>query len=176
MPTSDGSVSHDAQTAQAQSLYRKGATAYDRRTGLARRYRERAVAKLALAPGQTVIDVACGTGLNFRDLLRGIGAEGQLVGVDLSPDMLGIAQERAEKFGWGNVALIESSIEKASLPTGAMPRCSRSRMMSSSPERRSRTWSVHSRPAGAWPRSELRTGRDGPLRSTPPRVGLTVAS
>jgi ubiquinone/menaquinone biosynthesis C-methylase UbiE len=117
MPTNGGSASHDVQTARAQSLYKQGAAAYDRRTGLARRYRERAVTKLALAPGETVIDVACGTGLNFPELLRGIGPEGHLLGVDLSPDMLGLARERAEKFGWGNVTLIESSIEEANLPT-----------------------------------------------------------
>jgi demethylmenaquinone methyltransferase/2-methoxy-6-polyprenyl-1,4-benzoquinol methylase len=86
---------------------------------MAGRYRRRAVAKLALSSGQTAIDVACGTGLNFADLIALVGPEGRVVGVDLSPDMLAIARKRVAARGWKNVELIESSIEEAELPSAA---------------------------------------------------------
>jgi ubiquinone/menaquinone biosynthesis C-methylase UbiE len=48
--------------------YRAAASGDDRRTCLIDRYRRQAVDRLGLAPGATVIDVACGTGANFEAL------------------------------------------------------------------------------------------------------------
>ncbi len=59
----------------------------------------------ALAPGDTVIDLACGTRLNFPLLAKTVGASGKLIGVDISPEMLDRARRRVEKAGWGNVEL-----------------------------------------------------------------------
>jgi demethylmenaquinone methyltransferase/2-methoxy-6-polyprenyl-1,4-benzoquinol methylase len=95
--------------------YRREAAGYDRRTRPLDRYRRHAVNRLALAPGQTVIDVACGTGANFEALERCIGPQGQLIGVELSPEMLALASARAERYGWDNVTLIEASAEEARL-------------------------------------------------------------
>ncbi len=53
-----------------------------------REYRRRAVAALRLQPGQRVLDVGCGTGLNFRLLSEGVGPSGLVVGTDLSHAML----------------------------------------------------------------------------------------
>jgi ubiquinone/menaquinone biosynthesis C-methylase UbiE len=72
---------------------------------------------LQLRPGATVLDVACGTGLNFAAIEHGIGPAGHLVGVDLSPDMLKLARVRVRAGAWHNVTLIESAAEDAELPT-----------------------------------------------------------
>jgi ubiquinone/menaquinone biosynthesis C-methylase UbiE len=48
----------------------------------------RAVDRLAPEPGQSVLDVGCGTGLSFELIEEGIGPAGRLVGVELSPEML----------------------------------------------------------------------------------------
>lgn len=72
-------------------------------------YRARAVELLDLEPGASVLDVACGTGLNFRRLQERIGPEGRLVGVDLSPRTLELARRRCRKRGWDNVELVEHS-------------------------------------------------------------------
>ena len=53
-----------------------------------REYRRRAVAALRLRPGQRVLDVGCGTGLNFRLLSEAVGPSGLVVGKDLSHAML----------------------------------------------------------------------------------------
>jgi ubiquinone/menaquinone biosynthesis C-methylase UbiE len=75
--------------------------------------RERAVARLNLRPGQTVLDVGCGTGGSFPLIQARIGPGGRIVGIDLSPDMLDRALEQIERNGWRNVTLIPSAVEDA---------------------------------------------------------------
>jgi demethylmenaquinone methyltransferase/2-methoxy-6-polyprenyl-1,4-benzoquinol methylase len=58
------------------------------------RWRRRAVAFAALKPGGRAIDVATGTGKVAADLLRSAMPGGEVLGVDISPGMIGIAQER----------------------------------------------------------------------------------
>lgn len=43
--------------------------------------------------GQRVLDVACGTGIVARHAVRLVGADGEVVGVDLNPAMLAVASE-----------------------------------------------------------------------------------
>ncbi|MCI0519466.1 MAG: hypothetical protein L0Z70_04335, partial [Chloroflexi bacterium] len=46
------------------------------------RWRRQAVAALALQPGGRVVDIGCGTGLNFPLLVQAVGSEGEIIGVD----------------------------------------------------------------------------------------------
>jgi ubiquinone/menaquinone biosynthesis C-methylase UbiE len=50
--------------------------------------RTRAIELLGLRPGARVLDLACGTGVNFVLIEQRIGTSGSLVGVDLTPAML----------------------------------------------------------------------------------------
>jgi demethylmenaquinone methyltransferase/2-methoxy-6-polyprenyl-1,4-benzoquinol methylase len=97
-------------------MYRRHAPAYDRRVALAQPNRRQAVARLRLEPGDVVLDVGCGTGLSFPLIRARIGSDGQLVGIELSPDMMAKARERVESSGWQNVTLIESAVEEAHIP------------------------------------------------------------
>ena len=65
---------------------------------------------LAPTPGQQVLDVGCGTGLNFPLLQERIGASGTIVGIDRSAEMLARARRRAQARGWGNVILIQADM------------------------------------------------------------------
>jgi demethylmenaquinone methyltransferase/2-methoxy-6-polyprenyl-1,4-benzoquinol methylase len=58
------------------------------------RWRRRAVAMAALPSGGRAIDVATGTGKVAADLLRSAGPGGEVVGVDISPGMIGVARHR----------------------------------------------------------------------------------
>ncbi|MBN2083904.1 MAG: class I SAM-dependent methyltransferase [Anaerolineales bacterium] len=82
------------------------------------RFRRETVRALALARGDTVIDLACGTGLNFPLLQKAVGASGKIIGVDLSPEMLGRARRRVETAGWRNVELVEADLNAYDFPAG----------------------------------------------------------
>lgn len=102
--------------ALAIARYRRLAPHYDHATRRAAPVRARAVAALELRPGETVLDVACGSGVCFPLLEASIGPSGRLIGVDLSPDMLALARERVAAHGWRNVTLIEAAMETVGLP------------------------------------------------------------
>ena len=86
------------------------ARTYDRQLeGLYRPYRGAAHAALRLGPGARVLDLACGTGQNLDGLLAAIGPAGRVVGVDVSPGMLGRARERVRRLGADDrVTLVEA--------------------------------------------------------------------
>lgn len=75
--------------------------------------RRRTIGMLALLPGDTVVDVACGTGLSLPLLREAVGAAGRVVGIEVSPDMIAIARARCAVAGWRNVTLIEAPVEEA---------------------------------------------------------------
>ncbi|HEX6387035.1 MAG TPA: HAD-IC family P-type ATPase [Anaerolineae bacterium] len=62
--------------------------------------RKHAIKALHLQPGDTVIDLFCGTGVNFEPVLEQIGGRGRLIGIDGSAGMLARAQKRIQKAGW----------------------------------------------------------------------------
>ena len=98
---------------RAITLYRKAAARYDQRTRWLSRYRRRGVEQRRLAAGVTVIDAACGTGVNFPQLQQHVGPGGHIVGIDLSPDMLTLARQRIHAHGWHNITLIHAAAEDA---------------------------------------------------------------
>jgi ubiquinone/menaquinone biosynthesis C-methylase UbiE len=103
----------------ALEQYRRAAPRYDRHMRRFARWQRLAVDRLELQPGQTVLDVACGTGLNFPLLEARVGPGGQIVGIDLSPEMLAQAKDRVNAQGWDNVALIQAPMEQAEIDSRA---------------------------------------------------------
>ncbi|HEX6762921.1 MAG TPA: methyltransferase domain-containing protein [Gaiellaceae bacterium] len=104
--------------------YRKKAKHYDITSRLypapgypQRAQRLRAVRALRLRPGDGVVDVACGTGLNFHLLEEAIGPGGWIVGVDLTDAMLARAEDRIESNGWSNISLVQSDAADFDFPT-----------------------------------------------------------
>jgi ubiquinone/menaquinone biosynthesis C-methylase UbiE len=79
--------------------------------------RRRTVRALGLRAGDTVVDVACGTGQNFPLIEQAIGSEGRIVGVDLTDAMLAKAQQRVEENGWSNVSLAQTDAAAFEFPT-----------------------------------------------------------
>ena len=105
--------------------YRKKAKRYDVTSRLypvpgypQRTQRLRTVRALGLRPGDTVVDMACGTGLNFRLLEQVVGPGGRIVGVDLTDAMLARAQDRVKANGWGNVSLVQADAAGFDFPAG----------------------------------------------------------
>jgi ubiquinone/menaquinone biosynthesis C-methylase UbiE len=61
---------------------------------------ERAAKRAGLAPGERILDVACGTGAVASVALREIGSEGSVVGIDRSPEMLAVARRKMPDIDW----------------------------------------------------------------------------
>lgn len=99
--------------------YREHAPAYDEDTDWAEPDRIRVVELLRLSPGDVVLDVGCGTGLCLPLARERVGAEGRVVGIEQSIDMLARAHERVERAGWTNVDLILGSVEDVEIPVVA---------------------------------------------------------
>jgi ubiquinone/menaquinone biosynthesis C-methylase UbiE len=81
-------------------------------------YRRRAVRALRAQPGATIVELGCGTGLNFELIERVIGPEGRLIGVDMTDAMLAQARRRVEAHRWRNVSLVECDIARYEFPAG----------------------------------------------------------
>jgi ubiquinone/menaquinone biosynthesis C-methylase UbiE len=70
-------------------------------------FRKRALEFLPARNGGTVLELACGTGQNFPLLAARLGAQGKIIGVDVSYGMLRRARRRVARTALPNVSLLE---------------------------------------------------------------------
>src|SRR5690606_1295304 len=84
----------------------------------------RAIAKLAPAPGSSVVDIGCGFGDTTQDLGKLVGPSGRAVGVDAASNFITAA--RREAAGLANVHFEVADVE-AGVPGGPYD-CAFSRM------------------------------------------------
>lgn len=100
--------------------YRDLADRYDASCRFVGEARRGALRHLQLSPGETVFDVACGTGAMLPALSQCVGPTGHVLGIELSPEMAAIARARVQASvghqAGGGVALLESAIEEFSTP------------------------------------------------------------
>ncbi len=80
-------------------------------------YRARVIEQLELKDTSRVLDVACGTGLNFERLQASLSAEGVLCGIDQSAKTLALARRRIQRHGYRNVTLIETDAKRYTATT-----------------------------------------------------------
>jgi len=88
-----------------QQFYTRWAQLYDHVATApgVRSWRERIVDMVSLSPGDTVVEMGCGTGANFPHLRAAVGPEGEVIGIDLVEAMLAGARGRIADRGWQNV-------------------------------------------------------------------------
>jgi SAM-dependent methyltransferase len=67
-------------------------------------------------PGQTVLDLGSGPGVDSLLAARRVGPTGKVVGVDLCPEMVEKARCNASSLGLHNVEFLQAGIEKVPLP------------------------------------------------------------
>ncbi|MEQ4720919.1 arsenite methyltransferase [Nonomuraea sp. B19D2] len=73
-----------------------------------------------LHPGETVLDLGSGGGLDVLLSARRVGPTGRAYGLDASPDMLALARANAEQAGAKNVEFLHGHIEDIPLPEAAV--------------------------------------------------------
>lgn len=80
-------------------------------------YRREAIRRLALNPGARVLDLGCGTGLNFRYMEEQIGNQGFILGLDESFGMLCEARNCIKRNKWNNIKLIQGDVTELAFST-----------------------------------------------------------
>jgi SAM-dependent methyltransferase len=76
------------------------------------------VAVAALRPGETVLDLGSGGGIDVLLSARRVGPGGKAYGLDATPEMIGLARANAAAAGAANTEFLHGSIEDIPLPDG----------------------------------------------------------
>ena len=77
-------------------------------------------AALALDPGQTVLDLGSGGGIDVLLSAKRVGPTGKVYGLDMTDEMLALARENQRKAGATNVEFLKGAIEAIPLPDDAV--------------------------------------------------------
>ena len=65
-----------------------------------------------LDPGEDVLDVGCGAGMDTLVAAQMVGADGYVTGIDMTPDMAAKARRSAAEMGLANVTIVDGSAEE----------------------------------------------------------------
>ncbi|MDR7555514.1 MAG: methyltransferase domain-containing protein [Armatimonadota bacterium] len=74
----------------------------------------------ALAPGEVVIDLGCGGGIDTILAAHAVAPDGRAIGLDMLPEMLAVAARNAEAAGVTNVEWLRGEIEAIPLPDASV--------------------------------------------------------
>ena len=80
-------------------------------------WRKQAIILLNLKPGDTVVDIGCGTGLNFPLLNQAVTSSGKIIAVDLSDAMLDQARQTIAANRWTNIQLVCADAAQFEFPS-----------------------------------------------------------
>jgi SAM-dependent methyltransferase len=73
-----------------------------------------------LKPGETVLDLGSGGGIDVLLSARRVGPEGFAYGLDMTDEMLALAEQNRQQAGAANVAFLKGEIENIPLPENAV--------------------------------------------------------
>ena len=77
-------------------------------------------ALLALEPGQTVLDLGSGGGIDVLLSARRVGPTGKAYGLDMTDEMLALARENQRQAGATNVEFLKGTIDAIPLPDSSV--------------------------------------------------------
>ena len=72
-----------------------------------------------LRPGETVVDLGCGGGLDVLLAAPKVGPTGRAIGIDMTPEMIDLARRNADCLGLANVEFHQATIDRLPLPDGS---------------------------------------------------------
>ncbi len=74
------------------------------------------VAEAELVPGETVVDLGCGAGFDAFISAKKVTESGQVIGIDMTPEMIEKAKTNANNLKIGNVDFRPGEIENLPVP------------------------------------------------------------
>ena len=77
-------------------------------------------ALIALEPGQTVLDLGSGGGIDVLLSAKRVGPAGKVYGLDMTDEMLALARENQRQAGATNVEFLKGTIEAIPLPDNSV--------------------------------------------------------
>jgi demethylmenaquinone methyltransferase/2-methoxy-6-polyprenyl-1,4-benzoquinol methylase len=80
--------------------------------GMDRSWRKYAVNLTGIKVGGNALDICCGTGMFVLELVKTVGSQGKVTGLDFSEEMLAVAKERISSLKLNNVNLIQGNAMK----------------------------------------------------------------
>ncbi len=128
-PSEKGAAATDEKKLPAPLKFYKGreiadAMHYSGAPWLVRESREREeecstmLKQLNLKPGQTVCDMGCGNGFYTLKMAKLVGEKGQVLAVDIQPEMLSLLSERAKEEKLTNIKPVLGTPVDPNLPEG----------------------------------------------------------
>jgi arsenite methyltransferase len=115
-----------------------------------------------IQPGQTILDVGCGGGIDTVLAARRTGPSGQVIALDFLPEMLRRTENAAEEAGLENVRTLEGEMEAIPLPDASVDAIISNGVINLSP-RKARVMAECARvlrPGGRFCVSDLTVGQD----------------
>jgi len=73
-----------------------------------------------LRPGEVVVDLGCGGGLDVLLAAKKVGPRGKAIGIDMTDEMLDLARRNAKQSGAANVEFHRATIDKLPLPDASV--------------------------------------------------------
>src|SRR5207245_2466179 len=73
-----------------------------------------------LSPGEVVLDLGSGGGIDVLLSARRVGPQGKAYGLDMTPEMLALARRNQEAAGVANAEFLEGQLEEVPLPDAAV--------------------------------------------------------
>ncbi|MBX2801536.1 MAG: methyltransferase domain-containing protein [Myxococcales bacterium] len=104
----------------AQVMSWRGADWLERPDRAAEEATDRMLKRLRVKPGHTVVDLGCGSGFHARRLARLVGEQGQVICVDLQPEMLEIARRLASAEGLDNLRFVRGEPSRVPVVAGSV--------------------------------------------------------
>lgn len=175
-PPADPSVAGDPVEEDYQSHLARSRAVWDRWSGHygpserdLEPMRETAIDSLDLQPGDRVLEIGCGPGVNFERIRQDIGETGELLAVDYSPEMVENARQRVADHGWDDITVVRADATTADLGD-SFDAAVATLSMSVMPDIHDAVENVYRSltPSGAFVVFDLRTIPSGPARIVNP--------
>lgn len=108
---------HNDARAMAARTYDAASDAFDHPANTFwERFGRRTVDRLELANGARVLDACCGSGASALPAAERVGAEGYVLGVDVSEGLLELARAKAARRGWRHAEFRSADVMELDVP------------------------------------------------------------